>query len=450
VSDPEDWLGQGKTYSGAGDGSVKISPFTNSSLVELNLTNGSNGDQWRTQFGAPDNARLTPGIYDPVASYALEVPGAAVLSVSGNSSGCNQSTGKFSVEELEVDPVVGLTRFSATFEHHCEGAEPALRGVVNYQAKGVIDPTLEPAKTIPLEGAIFRVAYDATSDTVYGLDATNRSLAKIDLPTGSVTRADVLQVPSDACVDAERGRLFVVTKGSSYITEFRTSDLSRVRDITWSGTDSGASETQFKIYCAPERLYVTDGAWAPALFTVEDLDGPSPSVVDHRSTIEGVGGLTLGHDGQSLYYWEQVGWSGGQLNTAVHRILTSDLSEADMTHPNMSNFYTEPLSTPILLDETRGLVFVKNKVFDAKNLETLVYTLSSTYDSFDSAFENTYALDPQRGLLSTKSYVYELGHYDVVTPTLVADADQLFFDSKGKLWFFSAARSVVSAQVVTH
>jgi hypothetical protein len=38
---------------------------------------------------------------------------------------------------------------------------------------------------------------------------------------------------------------------------------------------------------------VVDGAWAPALFTVDDLDGPSPRAADRSALAAGVGGPAL-------------------------------------------------------------------------------------------------------------------------------------------------------------
>jgi hypothetical protein len=254
-------------------------------------------------------------------------------------------------------------------------------------------------------------------------------------------------VPNAACVDASRGRLFVVNKGSSFITEYRTSDLSPVRNIAWVGTDTSPADSHFEIVCAPDRLYVVDGAWMPGLYTVSDLDGSSP-VASPNWIIMGVGALTRNSANTSFYYWYQHGWSAGNFNTSVHRNSTASLSEADASSTSIPNFHRNPLDAPILLDETRNLVFAKNKVFNALDLTQVVYTLPSYFDAFDGATENAYALDPRRGLLSTKEYVYELDRYEVVEPTLNPDADQLFFDARGRLWFLSLSRSVLDAQVV--
>jgi hypothetical protein len=102
----------------------------------------------------------------------------------------------------------------------------------------------------------------------------------------------------------------------------------------------------------------------------------------------------------------------------------------------------------LLLDETRGLIFVKNKIFDAANLAKVIYTLPGSADSVYGAAENAYAIAPAQGLLATKNYVYDLGRYDVLAPTLVNRADQQFFDNEGTLWFLSMADNQLKAQKI--
>jgi hypothetical protein len=447
VSESGDYIGGGESSEAAGEDSVQIGSFSGGAHLELQLQNSSNGDDYSADFEPPQGEELMPGLYEPATRYPFQLESVAGLSIHGNGRGCNQLTGKFAVEEIERDPMVGLVRASITFEQHCEGGTPALHGVINFQASCTPDRTPTPDRTITLNGKIFRVVYDPEADLAYGLDATNRRLAKVSLAEGTVTYADVVQVPNGACLDSERERLFVVNKGSNLITEYRTSDLSSVRDIAWDGTDWGTTDTHFEIYCSPDRLYVVDGAWAPGLFTVEGLDETSPVVNDHSEDVAGVGGLVLNEAKTNLYYWYQYGWSAGTLNTGVHRLLTSDLSEVDVTG-EVPDFRRDPLEAPILLDEGRGLIFSKNKIFDATNLTRVVYSLPSAVDTFDGAGENAFALDSERGLMATKNYVYELERYEIVVPTFEPNADQLFFDASGGLWFLSVADGVLRRQLI--
>ncbi len=447
-SDNGVFLNGNKSRAAGGPTSVTIRPSPKG-VIGLSLQDGSSTSGWSANFAPETGRHPVPGLYDPAQRYPFQAGGVAGLSVEGNGTGCNMLTGKFSIEELARHPLHGITRFSATFEQRCEGGTAALRGVVNFQATGAPDPTPAPERVINFSGKIFRIAYDASANVAYGLDATNRKLAKIDLTSGSATYASVVQVPHDVCVDVKRGRLFVVNKGSTLITEYNTSDLKAVRDISWVPMDWGPTETRFKIYCARDRLYVTDGAWAPGLFTVDGLDDATPQVTNRTADASGVGGLVSSSTATDIYYWYQYGWGAGLISTSVRRLMAANLSKIDETSLGAAEFHRDPLDAPILLDETRGLVFAKNKIFDASNLAKVVFTLPSPVDTFAGAGENAYALDPKRGLIATKSYVYELSRYDIVVPTVVPAADQVFFDTNGALWFLSIADGALKAQVVT-
>jgi len=412
--------------------------------VGLQLTSSSGSTS--ADFAAPKGAVLRPGLYDPAERYPFQDGLLAGLSLGGS---CNTIAGKFSVEELSRSPTAPVTRLSIIFEQHCDGAAAATRGVINFQATGVPDPTPTPSRTVPLTGTVFRIVYDTTTNVAYGLDAVNRQLSRIDMASGTTKYVPVVQVPNAGCVDDKRNRLFVVNKGSSLITEYASDTLAKIRDITWPAMDWGPTATWFKIYCAADKLYAVDASWAPGLFTVEGLDGATPVVTDRSATISGVGGLALTASGTDFYYWYQYGWNAGVLSTYVSRRHTIDLSEVDKTATSLTNFTRDPLDVPLLLDETRGLVFAKNKVFDILNLTRVIYTLPGTFDTFNGAAENAYALDSARGLVASKNFVYSLDRYDVVAEVLVPSPDQLFFTTDGTLWSLSVAQRSLIGQSVS-
>jgi hypothetical protein len=446
-SDPGDYIGGGTLTAAGGSASVTMQN-TSTTLIGGALADAITNGSWSFQFAPPAGTLLFPGLYPLAQRYPFMMGNAPGMNIDGNYGGCNTLTGTFSIEELARDPT-GLTRFSVTFEQHCDGAVPALHGVINYQAKGVPDPTPTADRVISFSGKVFRVAYDPTTNIAYGLDATNRRLAKIDLGAGTTTYSPVVQVPNDACVDSARGRLFVVNKGSSLISEYRTDTLADLRDISWAGTDWGPTQTQFKIYCTHSTVYVVDGAWAPALFTMTGLDDTAtPVVTDHTADVAGVGGLAVNAAGTDLYYWYQYGWTAGSLNTDVARLLTSNLSQIDESATSLNDFDRDPVDAPLLLDEVDGYVLVKNKIFDALNLEKVIYTLPGTVETYSPAQENAYALDVAHGVFATKDYVYNLSRFDVVAPTIVPTADQQFFDKDGTLWMLSIAQGTLSGQIV--
>jgi hypothetical protein len=374
-------------------------------------------------------------------------PTSAVLNISGDGHGCSTVSGQFSLEELTRGPGVGVTRFSVTFEHHCQQGTAALRGVVNFNATGTPDPTPVPDRVVALTGKISRFAYDPVANVAYGLDGTNLRITKVDLATGGTTSVTVAHTPNAACVDAARGRLFVANKGSSSITEYRTDTVAVVRDIPWMATDRDPTRSQFQIYCTRDRLYAVDYASIPALFTVEGLDGAAPVVTDHSAMLPAVNGLTVNAAGTDLYAWYQR--YQDPIGVYVSRSRVSDLAQVDVSAMNLTNFGAAPADAPVLLDEGRGYVFVKDKIFDAKKLTSVIYTLPGSYNVLGGPEETAYALDRADGLLATKNFVYELTRFDAVAPTVVTTPDQVFFDKAGTLWMLSTAQATLSAQTIS-
>jgi hypothetical protein len=443
-SDAGDFIGNGKSYGASGPGSVTLQNATSPYSISVVLSQPTpNVGPWNLGVSMPTGGVLTPGLY-PV-QRAID-PASASMSISGEGHTCGTVTGQFSLEELTRGPGAGVTRFSLTFELHCEGGVPALRGVVNYQATGTPDPTPVPDRVISLSGKVFRVAYDPTANVAYGLDATNTRIGKIDLATGTTSYVPVTHVPNDACVDSARGRLFVVNKGSQTITEYATNGLSPVRDIPWVNMDRAPSQTQFHIYCTPDRLYAVDGASVPALFTVEGLDSAAPVVTDHSAQLSAVNGLAVNTAGTDLYAWYQRYQT--PLGVYVSRSRVSDLAQLDVSSMAVPNFGSTPADAPLLLDESRGYVFVKDKVFDVSHLTNVTYTLPGTYSTTSGPQEIAYALNASGGFFATKNFVYELSRFDAVAATIVPSSDQLFFDNAGKLWMLSTSRATLTAQLV--
>jgi len=441
VSEAGDWVLRGQSSQAEGDGTVALSrDFLEE--VGVTLTHPSNGDLFSIYVAPITGEYFVPGLYEPVTSFPTS--STAGFAFIGGIGGCTSIDAKFSVEEFARDPS-GITRLSFTFEQHCDGQPAALRGVVNLNARGTPDPTPAPDRTIPLSGNVFRVAHDPQANVAYGLDATNRRLSKIDLDGGMVTYADVLDTPNAACVDVARGRLFVVHQTSKTIGEYDTADLDLVRNIPWSpGRDYNGTAIQYKIFCAPDRLYVVDSTQNPGLFTVTGLDGSSPVVTDHSANVFGVGSIALSADDESLYYVQS---SRGYVYSSIHRLLTSDLSETDTTG-TLTDLHANPPDGPIILDEGRGLLFTRNKVYEASDLSTVVHTLPGYWALDYGALENAYALDTARGHLATKYYVYDLGQYDILKAAVVPEPDQVFFDAVCGLWFLSMKKSALMQQLI--
>lgn len=85
---------------------------------------------------------LVPGVYTIPLNETPRPDGISFL-IGGNGidfdsgKGCSGNWGSFTIFELEVDykqSAPRLVKFAASFEHHCEGNEPALFGLILYQS----------------------------------------------------------------------------------------------------------------------------------------------------------------------------------------------------------------------------------------------------------------------------------------------------------------------------
>jgi hypothetical protein len=118
-------------------------------------------DFWNLDFAAPPGSPLTPGTYLGATRASFRGPGEPGLDVFGNGRGCSTVTGSFVVTAVSLSGPDNsfIERFDATFEQHCEGGEPALRGEIHIA---------NPPPPAPLELSPFTVAANGTVSAVSG------------------------------------------------------------------------------------------------------------------------------------------------------------------------------------------------------------------------------------------------------------------------------------------
>lgn len=119
------------------------------------------GSFWDLDFSTAQlDVPLAVGSYTDAQRAAFAESGHAGLDIGGNGRGCNSISGSFTVTdftyEIVADPLGGsptfnVLSFAATFEQHCEGADPALTGTVTFQgtSEGGTSPTDPNSPTTP-------------------------------------------------------------------------------------------------------------------------------------------------------------------------------------------------------------------------------------------------------------------------------------------------------------
>lgn len=136
-SDPGDYIGQGLTQTWT-TANGSFSANHSAGLVTVSFNGGSTW--WTLNFKASQGRELIPGPYEGATRYPFQSPTTPGLDVSGSGRGCNTLTGRFDVLEAVYNADGSVAKFAADFEQHCEGATPALRGNVRYNASTRFSP----------------------------------------------------------------------------------------------------------------------------------------------------------------------------------------------------------------------------------------------------------------------------------------------------------------------
>jgi hypothetical protein len=162
-SEAGDYVGAGRNYDYTLANS-QLRVIAVGGRVSINVT----GDEsWSGDFQSPSAVtRLQPGTYTGLTRYPFNDAATGGLSWSGDGRGCNTLTGTFTVDSVTYDGD-SLTYLRLTFEQHCEGQGPALRGTVRY-VKG--DPTTPPGPRLPVPAGTWQPvagSTPATGDFVY-------------------------------------------------------------------------------------------------------------------------------------------------------------------------------------------------------------------------------------------------------------------------------------------
>jgi len=134
VSEPGDYIGQGETHEYTpADGTFTASRnFDDGVQIYFNGTSPS--VWWYANFAAPFSVPLTPGYYPNATRWPFQDNDEPGLDFSGSGRGCNTLIGEFTILEAVYNPDESVLHFAATFEQHCEGADPALFGEVYYNS----------------------------------------------------------------------------------------------------------------------------------------------------------------------------------------------------------------------------------------------------------------------------------------------------------------------------
>jgi hypothetical protein len=145
---------------------------------------------------------LVPGTYTGAVGTTWRAPGEPGLDISGLGRGCNQLTGSFTVLDVVYGPLDYVQSLHATFEQHCEGRLPALRGELI-----LTNPPPPPASsvqvTVDSSGELTRAGGIAVHGTITCEGQFNPNASLVELTAaepsrkGDLTGTGAFVVPGD-------------------------------------------------------------------------------------------------------------------------------------------------------------------------------------------------------------------------------------------------------------
>ena len=166
-SDADDYIGQGRTYEYT-PASAALTVTATGGRLSVHI----DGDEsWFGEFQMPATAtRIEAGTYANLARYPFHDPSRGGLSWSGEGRGCNTLTGSFTVDTVRYAGDT-LTAIDLSFEQHCEGGAPALRGTIHWRRNNSTAPPgpqaipanlwRPPAGSVPASGDYVFLQSDA-------------------------------------------------------------------------------------------------------------------------------------------------------------------------------------------------------------------------------------------------------------------------------------------------
>ncbi|WP_052085707.1 cell wall-binding repeat-containing protein [Clostridium sp. HMP27] len=278
------------------------------------------------------------------------------------------------------------------------------------------------------------VKYDVSRNKAYALDKTLNNLLVMDIKTNKLERTiNLLYTPSDLAISEDFSNLYIVNEDENYLVSvYDLNDFSNTKNLSCKiEKNSSILVGHRHIYEKNNRLYIVNGEWSPKLLV---FDSNTFNEINYTPRMEEVGNISFSSDGKYIYKWTQYGWSAGSLTSEIAKYLTDGDKITEIEKSNIGytstneklSMYRDPLDTPIMVLEKKGLIICKDKVFNINNL-------SKPIRSFN---EPIYAVDEDRSIAVGKSRIYNLDTMETVR-YMPNYSNNIFFDKDGKLHFFT-------------
>ena len=279
--------------------------------------------------------------------------------------------------------------------------------------------------TNPLPGrTIVKMLPDYLRPRVYALNKGNGTTAGTLLalnPTNGATLEELpLSLhPTDMAMTSDGGSVLIINTGSRTISKVNLGTFAVISEktITTPNTYDLANPLHIAVG-ASNRVYFTDGAWAPTITTFDYQSGTNVSQFQGP----GAGGLAVNRDGRRLYMWRQFGWGAGYLDSWVTRF-DSDGNGLSRMESSFTSARRDPFDTPILIDDSETKLFNKAQMFAATNVSILLNQFSENIYAISS--NGAIAFGPTNVFNAVNNSVLSIFNSASTVQTLSPDQQQL-------------------------
>jgi hypothetical protein len=274
-----DYVGNGATAT-----YTKANALLNVSVTDNRVAVRVGGDEdWSGDFVTMISlSQLQTGYYGDLRRYPFHNPVKGGLSWGGEGRGCNVLTGWFVVDGVTWNGP-SLASLDLRFEQHCEGAAPALRGKIHWDAS---DTTVPPGPVLPIPSTTW--APSAGSTPASGNYIYLDSQAGDYIGQGQVsTITDMAIFPGTGMVSITGGGWTGTFQAMNSLTQLQPGyygDLSRypfhnpVRGgLSWSGNGRGCNTLQ-GWFAVDSVSYDAGGLAAIDLRFEQHCEGWSPAL----------------------------------------------------------------------------------------------------------------------------------------------------------------------------
>ena len=230
--------------------------------------------------------------------------------------------------------------------------------------------------------------------------------------------------PTDMAVTPAGDALYVINAGSRTISKVDLNSFAVVSEKAISTPNSYSLSNPLYLVASPSgTIYYTDGAWGPEIYAFDYNAGTSTLVLNTGGNQSiGAGGMVMNRSGNTLYIWQQYGWSAGLANSSIASLAVGTNSLTTIaTGPSQSR---DPLNTPVFLDAAERWVFNKVQMVSATNVSVLIAQFPDNL--YAVSLDGTIAFGPTEVFNTQNGTTLTNLPFSTTVQTLSGDQKKLF------------------------